>query len=396
MLIAFFVNGIEDEYPRYTTTVLAYEAARRGHEVCYITPGDFVLSPDDVMRVHARFADPVAAARPSRAVAKKATKSAKKKVAKKKSAARKTAKAAASSRPSDRPAAANATSTALTAFLKGLQASRKTRLLDVGDIDVLMLRSDPSRDATERPWAEDIGIQFGRRAAQQGVLVLNDPDSLSRAINKLYFQEFPREVRAETLITRFPADIKEFAKKHGGKVVLKPLQGSGGQGVFLVNNKAAANLNQMIEAISRDGYIIAQAYVPEAKQGDIRLFMMNGVPLEVDGKYAAMRRVASAEDIRSNIHAGGKAKPIKITERQLRVAELIRPKLVEDGMFLVGIDIIGDVILEVNVFTPGNLFSCCEMTGVNFAGRILQSIERKLEIRGEFPGHFGNTSLAVM
>lgn len=396
MLIAFFVNGIEDEYPRYTTTVLAYEAARRGHEVCYITPGDFVLSPDDVMRVHARFADPVAATRPSRAVARKATKSAKKKVAKKKSATRKTAKAAASSRPSDRPAAANASSAALTAFLKGLQASRKTRLLDIADIDVLMLRSDPSRDATERPWAEDIGIQFGRRAAQQGVLVLNDPDSLSRAINKLYFQEFPRDVRAETLITRFPADIKEFAKKHGGKVVLKPLQGSGGQGVFLVNNKAAANLNQMIEAISRDGYIIAQAYVPEAKQGDIRLFMMNGVPLEVDGKYAAMRRVASAEDIRSNIHAGGKAKPIKITERQLRVAELIRPKLVEDGMFLVGIDIIGDVILEVNVFTPGNLFSCCEMTGVNFAGRILQSIERKLEIRGEFPGHFANTSLAVM
>ena len=65
-------------------------------------------------------------------------------------------------------------------------------------------------------------------------------------------------------------------------------------------------------------------------------------------------------------------------------------------MFLVGIDIIGDVILEVNVFTPGNLFSCCEMAGVNFAGKVLQSIERKLEIRKEFPGHFENSSLAVM
>ena len=398
MLIAFFVNDMADEYPRFTTTLLAYEAARRGHEVCYITPGDFVLSPDDVMRVHARFADPAATRRASRAVAKKATKTAKKttKKASKKKVARKKATKAASSRPSDAPVAANASAASLAAFLKGLQSSKKTRLIDVGDLDVLMLRNDPSRDANERPWAEDIGIQFGRRAAQQGVLVLNDPETLSRAINKLYFQEFPRDVRAETLITRFPADVKEFAKKHGGKIVLKPLQGSGGQGVFLVNNKAAANLNQMIESISRDGYLIAQAYVPEAKQGDIRLFMMNGLPLEVDGKYAAMRRVASAEDIRSNIHAGGKAKPIKITERQLRVAELIRPKLVEDGMFLVGIDIIGDVILEVNVFTPGNLFSCCEMTGVNFAGRILQNIERKLEIRSEFPGHFGNASLAVM
>jgi glutathione synthase len=109
-----------------------------------------------------------------------------------------------------------------------------------------------------------------------------------------------------------------------------------------------------------------------------------------------MRRVSSKEDIRSNIHAGGKAKPVKITERQLRVAELIRPKLVEDGMFLVGIDIIGDTILEVNVFSPGNLQSCSEMAGVNFAAVVLRAIERKLEIRAEFPGHFSNRSLAVM
>ena len=389
MLIAFFVNDMADEYPRYTTTLLAHEAARRGHRVCYITPGDFVLSPDDVMRVHARFAEAPVARKASRAVAKRATKTAKTA----KTAARKTA--AKSPKPTIAPIDPLAAVDSLKAFLKGVQGS-KPQLVDITDIDVLMLRNDPSNDAIDRPWAEDIGIQFGRRAAQQGVLVLNDPDSLSRAINKLYFQEFPRAVRAETLITRFPADIKEFAKKHGGKIVLKPLQGSGGQGVFLVNNKAAANLNQMIESISRDGYIIAQSYVPEADKGDIRLFIMNGEPLQIDGKYAALRRVSSKEDIRSNIHAGGTATPVKITERELRVAELIRPKLLEDGMFLVGIDIIGDVILEVNVFTPGNLFSCCEMAGVNFAGKVMQSIERKLEIRNQFPGHFGNASMAVM
>ncbi len=392
MLIAFFVNDMQDEYPRYTTTLLAYEAARRGHRVCYITPGDFVLSPDDVMRVHARFAGPLAdKGRTSRAVAKKATK-----------VAKATAKSAKSGKAAGRPAPASdgklapvARPADLTAFLKQVQAAR-TQLVDLAEIDVLMLRNDPSNDAIDRPWAETIGIQFGRRAAQQGVLVLNDPDSLSRAINKLYFQEFPRAVRAETLITRFPDDVKEFARKHGGKIVLKPLQGSGGQGVFLVNNKSAANLNQMIESISRDGYLIAQSYVPEADKGDIRLFIMNGQPLEIDGKYAALRRVSSDEDIRSNIHAGGTATAVKITERELRVAELIRPKLVEDGMFLVGIDIIGDVILEVNVFSPGNLYSCSDMAGANFAGKILQSIERKLEIRREFPGHFANGSLAVM
>lgn len=394
MLIAFFVNDMADEYPRFTTTLLAYEAARRGHEVCYITPGDFVLSPDDVMRAHARFAQPAKTAKStSRAVTKKATKTAKDSTSSKAAAKKATA---ASSKQNRDTFASIADPKDLAAFLKSVQGSTGRKLVDIADIDVLMLRNDPSRDANERPWAEDIGIQFGRLAARQGVLVLNDPSSLSRAINKLYFQGFPREVRAETLITRFPDDIKAFAKKHGGKVVLKPLQGSGGQGVFLVNNKAAGNLNQMIEAISRDGYIIAQAYVPEAEKGDIRLFMMNGEPLQIDGKYAAMRRVNSDGDMRSNIHAGGTAKSIKITERQLRVAELIRPKLLEDGMFLVGIDIIGDVILEVNVFSPGNLFSCCEMSGVNFAAKVIRSIERKLEIGEEFPGHFGNCSLAVM
>lgn len=350
MLIAFFVNAMEDEYPRYTTTLLAYEASRRGHDVCYITPGDFVMSPDDSMRVHARFA----------------------------------------------PAAKTKTRASATFFKDVQGVANKTRLIDITDIDVLMLRNDPSNDAIERPWAQDVGIQFGRRAAQRGVLVLNDPAALSQAINKLYFQSFPREVRAETLITRFPSDIKDFAKKHGGKVVLKPLQGSGGQGVFLVNAKSTSNLNQMIDAISRDGYVIAQAYVPEATKGDIRLFMMNGVPLQADGKYAAMRRVSSKDDIRSNIHAGGKAVAVKITERELRVAELIRPKLLRDGMFLVGIDIIGDTILEVNVFSPGNLHSCSDMAGVNFAGMIMQSIERKVEIAAEFPGHFDNRTLAVM
>ncbi|MDQ3495362.1 MAG: glutathione synthetase [Pseudomonadota bacterium] len=349
MLIAFFVNAMDDEYPRYTTTLLAYEASQRGHDVCYLTPGDFVMSPDDGMQVHARIV----------------------------------------------PAAKTKSRTG-EAFFKDLQAVEKTKLIDITDIDVLMLRNDPSNDALERPWAEDAGIQFGRRAAQRGVLVLNDPGALSQAMNKLYFQSFPREVRAETLITRHADDIKKFAKKHGNKVVLKPLQGSGGQGVFLVDSKIAANLNQMIEAIGRDGYIIAQTYVPEADKGDIRLFLMNGVPLGVDGKYAAMRRVSSKDDIRSNIHAGGKAKAVKITERELRVAELIRPKLIKDGMFLVGIDIIGDTILEVNVFSPGNLHSCTDMTGINFAAMIIAAIERKVEIAAEFPGHFDNRTLAVM
>ena len=92
----------------------------------------------------------------------------------------------------------------------------------------------------------------------------------------MYFQSFPEAVRAETLITKFASDVKAFAKAHGGECILKPLQGSGGSGVFKVDSENMSNINQMIEAITRDGYIIAQAYVPAASKGDIRLFMMNG------------------------------------------------------------------------------------------------------------------------
>ena len=347
MLIAFFINDLEREHPGYTTTVLAHQAASRGHSVCYITPSDFILRPDDSLSAHARF------------------------LPKRKYKDRKD-------------------------FFDTLKSTKsKVEPVDMTDVDVLMLRNDPSIDV-ETPWAMEVGILFGREAAKRGVIVLNDPDSLGRAINKLYFQSFPVEARAETLITRHEADIKAFAKEHNGNIILKPLQGSGGTGVFKVDTGSKSNINQMIEAIGRDGYVIAQAYVPAAKKGDIRFFLMNGRPLQVDGKYAALRRVASKDDIRSNIHAGGTAEAVEIGKIELEVAELIRPKLVADGMFLVGIDIVGDKILEVNVFSPGNLKSCSDLVGVDFSVPILESIERKVGIASQYAQTFDNRHLAVL
>src|SRR5918994_6200703 len=336
MLIAFFGNDMAREFPNYTTTVLAHQAVLRGHQVCYITPGDFVMLADDSMEIHARMA----------------------------------------------PAKKHKSH---TDFFKGLEAiGEDTTQLAISDVDVLWLRNDPSLDAQKAPWAADSGILFGREAVKRGVLVLNDPNSLSLAANKMYFQSFPQAVRAETLITKHASDVKEFAKKHGGECVLKPLQGSGGSGVFKVDAENLSNINQMIEAITRDGYIIAQAYVPAAAKGDIRLFMMNGVPLRIGKKYAALRRVSADDDIRSNIHAGGKAVAVEIGETELRVAELIRPKLIADGMFLVGVDIVGDKILEVNVFSPGNLQSCSALAGVDFSVAIVEALERKVEIAAQY------------
>ena len=348
MLIAFFVNDLEREHTNYTTTVLAHRATERGHRVCYITPSDFLLATDDSLNAHARFL-------PKR-------------------------------KYKDRPE--------FFTTLKDDKACKIERI-DVTTIDVLMLRNDPSIDL-DRPWAMETGILFGREAARRGVIVLNDPDSLGRAVNKLYFQSFPVETRAETLITKHAADIKAFAKQHRGNIVLKPLQGSGGSGVFKVDSDNSSNLNQMMEAIGRDGYIIAQAYVPAAKKGDIRLFLMNGEPLQVDGKYAALRRVAAKDDIRSNIHAGAKAEAVEIGPGELEVAEIIRPKLVADGMFLVGVDIVGDKVLEVNVFSPGNLESCSKLAGVDFSVPVLEAIERKVAMVSYYGSRFDNRRLATL
>jgi glutathione synthase len=348
MRIAFFVNDVATEFPGYTTTVLAHQAAMRGHDVMYITPSDFILHKDDSLRAHVR-----------RMPTKKWA---------------------------DRQA-----------FFDALAATKTDAdAVDLSEVDVLWLRSDPSLDATTAPWRAEAGILFGREAAKRGTLVLNDPESLGRAINKLYFQSFPKEARAETVITRDERDIKAFAKDHKNNIILKPLQGSGGSGVFKLDQESAGNLNQIIEAIGRDGYIICQAYIPAAKKGDIRLFLMNGRPLEIDGKYAALRRVAAKDDIRSNIHAGGTAEAVEIGKTELRVAEIIRPKLIADGMFLVGIDIVGDKILEVNVFSPGNLMSCSNLAGVDFSETVIDSIERKVEIAADYGKTFDNRHLAIL
>ena len=161
--------------------------------------------------------------------------------------------------------------------------------------------------------------------------MLNDPSHLTDAVNKTYFQHFPEEVRPSTCITRHVDEVNAFLEAHGGRGVIKPLQGSGGQGVFIVDEDSAQNLNQIIEATVRDGYAIVQEYLPEASKGDLRVLTLNGRPLKVDGTYAAVRRASTTEDHRSNLSAGGSATMEEPDEAALRVAEMCAPKLIDDG-----------------------------------------------------------------
>jgi len=324
------------------------EAVNRGHESWLIGTGDLAFDPDDYVRARAR------------SVSKTKYKS-------------------------------------LKAFLEELRGPKgRSERITIDDLDVLVLRNDPSTDQGRRAWAQMAGINFGRAAMRRGVIVLNDPDRLAQAMNKMYFQLFPEEVRPATLITRDRNEIKEFAKELGGKIVIKPLQGSGGQGVFLVRDDDTGNLNQMVEAVSRDGYVVAQEYLEAAAEGDMRLFMMNGQPLRHKGRYAAFRRLRSAGDVRSNIHAGGEKAKAVVDDVALHMAEIVRPKLVEDGMFLVGLDIVGSKLMEINVFSPGGLGSARQFEGVNFATAVIEALERKVEYMGFYERKFNNIDMATL
>jgi glutathione synthase len=348
MDIGFVVNDIGTERPEFTTTHLAMAALRRGHRVWIIGVADFANDPDDRLRARAR------------------------------SPRRKRHRSP-------------------EAYMEDLQGEKAIQeRIPVSDLDVLLLRNDPSGDAEKRPWAQAGGIIFGLMALRQGVLVLNHPLTLASALNKTYFQSFPKAVRPRTLITRDPAEIRAFASEEKGRIVLKPLQGSGGQNVFVVQEKENVNMRQMIDAIVRDGYAVAQEYLPAAKDGDVRMFVMNGDPIEQDGRYAAFRRVPADGEARSNMQVGGRAERVEMTDEMLRIAELVRPKLIQDGMFLVGLDIIGDKLVEVNVFSPGGLYSSEVLQEATFTDTVIQSLERKLEHRATNGDSVDNVTLATL
>ena len=225
MKIGFVVNDIKTEAPTYTTTRLAMAATNRGHEAWLIGTGDMAFDPDDHVRARARSVQ-------AKKTNYKSTKS----------------------------------------FREELRGAKgRSERITVDDLDVLMLRNDPAADQGRRGWAQMSGINFGRAAMRRGVIVLNDPDRLAQAINKMYFQLFPEEVRPKTLITRDRDEIKAFGRELGGNIVIKPLQGSGGQGVFLIKGDDLGNINQMVEAVSRDGYVVAQEYLPAAAEAGIEI-----------------------------------------------------------------------------------------------------------------------------
>jgi glutathione synthase len=328
MKIAFLINQTHKEEAYFTTTWMALHALRRGHIIMYIGLSDFVYVDDTHIDAHIRQIHPEVTVLDNEDLLEK---------------------------------------------LKKQQKERISML----DVDVLWLRFDPVMDMLNRPWAPAMGLQFAQLLKKLGRFVINDPDELIQASNKLYLENFPREIRPKTVVTRNYGDILDFMNIQNDKIILKPLKGSGGKNVFMISPNELHNLKQTVEVIGRDGYVIGQEYLPEATKGDMRFFLLDGEPIVINGKYAALQRVQPKGEIRSNIHQGAKAEVANVTEDTLALVKKVSAKLRGDGMYLVGLDIVGDKIMEINVFSPGALSAASSLNEVDYIAYLIQDVEEK-------------------
>lgn len=273
----------------------------------------------------------------------------------------------------------------LEKFWATVKTQAEPRTISAANLDVLFVRNNPTEESRERRWAEQPGIAFGRMIQRQGVIVLNDAYAMSNAfIDKLYFEELPQEIKPRSIVSRKKEDIIEFYQRMGDKMVVKPLEGSGGQGVFLVNEDEP-NLNQILDTLQADGYIIAQEFLPAAGDGDIRVILMNGRVLELDGKQALIRRKSSEGEFRNNISTGGSVSVAEMTPEIEHIVNVTAPMLIRDGHFLVGLDVVDDKLIEINVLSPGGL-ETCEAVGLpDFSPAVIEAIDRKVEAKKRTP-----------
>jgi glutathione synthase len=198
--------------------------------------------------------------------------------------------------------------------------------------------------------------------------------SLVRATSKLYLEEFPEKIRPRSLVTRDPEAIERFVREVGHSVV-KPLYGAKGRNVFMIENENETNLAQMTEAVLQDGYAIVQEFVDGGEDGDARIFLLDGQILECDGALAAFRRVPTGNDPRANISAGGRSVAMEVGDVERDIVEAMSGKLMSDGMFFVGIDVVGDKVVEINAESPGGMQSIERLYDVDVCPAVIDALE---------------------
>ena len=245
------------------------------------------------------------------------------------------------------------------------QLQQRTEL-ELSDLDVILMRKDPPFNM------EYIYMTYIlEHAAARGTLVVNDPAALRNVNEKAFITQFPQCI-APTLISRNAQQIHAFLEQHG-QVVLKPLDGMGGASVFRVD-KEDSNRNVIVETLTRNSqsFIMAQQYLAAIEQGDKRILLVDGRPLE-----HALARIPKSGDIRGNLAAGATGKGIDLSERDYWICEQVGPRLRSMGLVFVGLDVIGDYLTEINITSPTCVKELERLYDCDIAGKVMDCIAVK-------------------
>ena len=236
--------------------------------------------------------------------------------------------------------------------------------VDLASFDVVWLRQDPPFDM------HYITTTHLLQRLAETTLVVNDPFWVRNFPEKLLVLDFP-DLTPPTTIARDLETIRAFKARHGD-VILKPLYGNGGAGVFRLdaNDRNLSALHELFTGFSREPLIV-QKFLPAVGQGDKRVILVDGAPV------GAINRVPAAGETRSNMHVGGRAEPAALTDRDREICDRIGPRLCETGQLFVGIDVIGDYLTEINVTSPTGLQELERFDGANVAARVWEAIEAR-------------------
>lgn len=244
---------------------------------------------------------------------------------------------------------------------------RKVRL-PLSGFDTILMRSNPPLNVTALNFLDSV---------RDDVFIMNDIDGLRIANNKLYTSSFddPQNLFVpKTYVSKTPDYLESVLRESATeKMIMKPLDGYGGHGVILVEKQAIDSFRSLVEFYitnnEKRNYVILQEYVEGADQGDVRILILNGEPI------GAMKRIPATGEVRSNVHAGGRVVKHTLSRTEKELCKLIGPKLVRDGLYFVGIDVISGKLIEVNVLSPGGIMRINKLNRTKLQVKIIDFIE---------------------
>jgi glutathione synthase len=263
---------------------------------------------------------------------------------------------------------ANARRLTLTGNAQSWYHTEAPRLMPLEEFNAVLMRKDPPFDMEYL-----YSTYLLEQAQAQGARVFNDPRALRDCNEKLTVTRFP-QFAAPTLVTRRAEAIHEFIAEHRD-IILKPLDGMGGSSVFRIQ-PGDPNLNVIIETVTHYGHrtVMAQCFIPEISAGDKRILLIGGQPVPY-----ALARIPKPGETRGNLAAGGTGVARELSVRDRLIAETLGPQLLAHGLLLVGLDVIGDYLTEVNVTSPTCFQEITEQTGFNVAGMMLDALEAAVD-----------------